>query len=218
MKTGLRRKKNLNRNNPLHRSTLVLNKSWIPVNVAKTQKAFTLLAKDRAQALTPDNQVYSWSEWVEEAYPDPEDRHIRLLTAGGKRVRVPEVLILCEHNSYPRGKVNFTRRNLFYRDANTCQYCGVKLALSDITVDHVKPRMQGGISEWTNCVVSCLECNMRKGPRTPAQAGMRLQRSPVRPQWSPCYAANLRVIPMSWQRFIPNLDLTADYFDVDLVP
>ena len=72
-----------------------------------------------------------------------------------------------------------------------------------ITVDHVVPRSQGGASSWTNCVAACVRCNALKADRTPEQAGMKLRRRPVRPEWKPLYAAHgVRV--ESWARFLPH--------------
>jgi len=65
------------------------------------------------------------------------------------------------------------------------------------------PRSQGGTSSWTNCVAACVHCNARTAYRTPEQAGMKLRRRPVRPEWRPLYAAHgVRV--ESWARFLPH--------------
>lgn len=64
------------------------------------------------------------------------------------------------------------RRKLYAlidRDGEWCVYCGSDRKLS---VDHVVPRCQGGSDDISNLVVACLPCNMRKGGRTPDQAGM----------------------------------------------
>lgn len=68
------------------------------------------------------------------------------------------------------------------RDKDSCRYCGHKVNWKDRkgarggTYDHVIPR---GDNSLENVVVSCRECNMVKGARTPEQAGMELIR--VRP-------------------------------------
>ena len=38
-------------------------------------------------------------------------------------------------------------------------------------------------------MAACERCNARKGDRTPDQAGLRLRRRLVRPEWKPFYAA-----------------------------
>ena len=52
-------------------------------------------------------------------------------------------------------------------------------------VDHVIPRMLGGRTSWENVVCSCVDCNRRKGGRTPQQARIRLKRVPSKPRWTP---------------------------------
>lgn len=87
--------------------------------------------------------------------------------------------------SYKRGALKYTREGLYNRDCGNCQYCGKHIPRSVATVDHVIPRAKGGVTAWDNCVLSCAECNNKKGNRTPAEAGMRLLKAPVRPKVPP---------------------------------
>jgi hypothetical protein len=52
-----------------------------------------------------------------------------------------------------------------------------------LTVDHVLPRSRGGDTTWINVVAACLRCNLHKGNRTVAEAGMVLVRTPAHPQF-----------------------------------
>ena len=70
------------------------------------------------------------------------------------------------------------------RDEYTCQYCGSRPGVKELNLDHVQPRSRGGRSTWENLVTSCRQCNLKKGRSTPAEAGMRLPKRPVRPSWS----------------------------------
>ena len=45
------------------------------------------------------------------------------------------------------------------------------------------PLSKGGAHDASNLVVSCADCNTRKGGRTPAQAHMPLLAVPYRPSW-----------------------------------
>jgi 5-methylcytosine-specific restriction endonuclease McrA len=110
----------------------------------------------------------------------------------------------------PVAAVTFSRRNVFKRDHNTCQYCGVQPGSEELTIDHVVPRAQGGVSSWTNCVLACMACNKHKADRTPEQAKMRLRKPPVRPAWKPLYAAHSVTIA-SWSKFISEA-----YWNVEL--
>ncbi len=45
----------------------------------------------------------------------------------------------------------------------TCQLCGAKPPASQLTLDHVVPRVHGGKTNWTNIVAACKKCNHDKG-------------------------------------------------------
>ena len=46
------------------------------------------------------------------------------------------------------------------------------------------PRSRGGADIWENVTTACLACNIRKGNRTPKEAGMPLRQEPRRPMSS----------------------------------
>ena len=50
----------------LQRPTLVLNKSWQPVNVATVARALVMVWSDTARVVDPvDYQLYNWEVWSE---------------------------------------------------------------------------------------------------------------------------------------------------------
>jgi 5-methylcytosine-specific restriction endonuclease McrA len=64
------------------------------------------------------------------------------------------------------------------RDADRCRYCGRpcqdtpgRRIAASLVLDHVDPRRVAGAA---NLVVACHACNITKGHRTPAEAGMPL--------------------------------------------
>nr|MBV6631243.1 HNH endonuclease [Oceanococcus sp. HetDA_MAG_MS8] len=79
------------------------------------------------------------------------------------------------------GVFPLTRRRLIARDHALCLYCGRSVSDSTMTIDHVKPRGQGGRHTWENVVSSCRSCNQKKGCRTPEQASMDLLAVPYAP-------------------------------------
>jgi len=191
----------------LERPTLVLNRNWQPVGVATVARALVKLWNDTARVVDPaDYQQYRWADWSKLVPRDGEPfvRTMRL------RLRVPEVLTLTKYDRIPANAVTFSRRNIFKRDRFTCQYCSAQPGSEELTIDHLIPRSQGGVSSWENCVLACVECNARKADRTPAQAGMTLRKQPRRPMWKPLYATKDVWID-SWSRF-----LSEAYWNVEL--
>jgi 5-methylcytosine-specific restriction endonuclease McrA len=191
----------------LNRPTLVLNRSWQPVGVAPVARTLVLLWNDNARVVDPDDyRLYTWSDWANLIPRDNEP----FIQAVRSRLRVPEVVALTRYDRVPLNTVAFSRRNLYRRDRYMCQYCGAQPGSPELTVDHVLPRAQGGISTWENCVLACVACNKRKADRTPEQAGMPLRKKPVRPAWRPFYATrDLRID--SWSRF-----MSEAYWNVEL--
>ncbi|MDR2011922.1 MAG: HNH endonuclease [Rhodanobacter sp.] len=76
-----------------------------------------------------------------------------------------------------------TNAALFARDRMLCLYCGHHFHRGELTRDHVQPMSKGGRDVWSNVVTACWSCNVRKGNRTPQQAGMPLLAVPYRPSW-----------------------------------
>jgi 5-methylcytosine-specific restriction endonuclease McrA len=191
----------------LERPTLVLNRNWQPVHVATVARSLTMLWNESAHVVDPDDfRLYNWPDWSRLA-PREGEPFIRTVAF---RLRVPEVLTLTRHDRPRQNAVTFCRRNVFKRDHNTCQYCGARPGSEELTIDHVLPRAQGGLTYWENCVLACVPCNARKANRTPEQAGMKLRRPPFRPAWKPLYdASNIRI--ESWSRF-----LSEAYWNVSL--
>ena len=184
--------------NALQRPTLVLNRNWQPVNVATVARALVLLWNESARVVDPlDYQTFDWNDWSQ-LRPREGDAFVQTIRF---QVRVPEVVTLTEYDRLPTAAVSFSRRNIFKRDKYVCQYCGNQPGTDELTIDHVIPRAQGGVSTWDNCVLACMECNKAKADRTPQQAGMMIRTDPVRPKWKPLYAEHsLRI--ESWSKFV----------------
>jgi 5-methylcytosine-specific restriction endonuclease McrA len=95
-------------------------------------------------------------------------------------MRLPSVVALKRYINGDRTPA-FTRFNLFLRDRFTCQYCGAREPVSDLTFDHVLPRSRGGRTSWGNVVAACAPCNFVKGNHLIHEIGMRLIRNPRAP-------------------------------------
>lgn len=119
--------------------------------------------------------------------------------------KIPSILRLRNYvKTYSQSYIRFSRENIYIRDGHKCQYCGVKFSAKSLTLDHVVPAVQGGEKNWTNIVTACVPCNQKKGGRTPHQAGMKLLKKPVVPDWLPTVEVQLSVAqaPKSWKVYL----------------
>jgi 5-methylcytosine-specific restriction endonuclease McrA len=164
----------------LSKPVLVLNRLFQPVQLTTVKRAFVLLYGEAAVAIDEVGEEYAFEEW--RALPVRGDDDVLPIVGG--ELRVPRVLHLRRYDRTPRVTVRLTRRNLMFRDAHQCQYCGKQPPLRELNIDHVVPRSRGGDDTWENLVTACRVCNLRKGWRTPEEANMRLARRPFRPKWS----------------------------------
>lgn len=211
----------------LNRPTLVLNKSWHPIDSTIVRDALSDVISERAHFLDTESylahDIYSW---MKQDIPEGE----AFIQSVSGRVRVPEIMLLTEYSKIPVRKVVFCRRNLWRRDRRCCQYCGQEPPMDEVTIDHIVPRSKGGESTFPNCVLSCIACNLKKGNRSLDQTGMRLRRTkrlsngewttvfynePKRPMWNPLYALRRKTFPKSWGAFLKNFDETL-YWEVEL--
>ena len=190
--------------------TLVLNRSYLPIHVTSVRRAFSLLYRGVARAVDEEYRTFDFQDWSELST-------LKRDTVGlvGGFVRIPRVILLVTFDRVPRREVRFSRHNIFVRDGYMCQYCGERKSRSELNLDHVVPRTAGGLTTWENVVCACLECNRRKGGRTPEQAGMGLRKRARRPSWTPFVARNLTASCYhEWRPFLSGID--AAYWNVEL--
>ncbi len=171
----------------LHASVLVLNKHYLPIHLTSARRAFVLLYKRDAEAISlVDERIacFDFTRWLDFSTldGDPEADYVATVAY---RIKVPRIVRLLAFERLPVGRVNFTRRNVLARDEYRCQYCGVRASPRDLTIDHVVPRSRGGKHCWTNVVAACARCNDRKGQLTLREASMALLREPAVPKRAP---------------------------------
>jgi 5-methylcytosine-specific restriction endonuclease McrA len=201
----------------LSTSVLMLNRLYMAVRVITARRAMTLLYRDMAEVVSvEDGQFlsYDFEDWVEvsEAKRRFEPEQHDWIRTVRFQIAVPKIVRLLVYDKLPRTTVKLNRRNLFARDQCHCQYCGKKFPSSELSLDHVVPRSQGGTNSWNNIVCACVRCNIKKGGRTPTQAHMTLITRPKRPRRSPVLTVKLSDARYaSWKQF---LDFA--YWDVEL--
>lgn len=155
----------------VQRRALVLNQNYEPLNVCSVRRAFVLVFRGKAEIL--------------EHGAEP------IQAAEAREFITPSVIRLHHYVRRPHPRPRLTRREVFARDGERCQYCGQRGG--QLTLDHVVPKHRGGRHEWENLVTACRECNHRKGGRTPQEARMALLHDPVQPSAHPAamYASYL---------------------------
>ncbi len=169
--------------NLLNEKVLVLNKYYQAVHIITLQKAICHLVKGTAKVITPDWTVHSFEEWIQisKFYENGNGKFIK---SPSIKMLIPDAIYLPHYKSLPKYEVVFSRQNILLRDGYRCQYCGKLLKNpKDRTIDHVIPKSRGGKTVWTNVVLCCKKCNLKKGNRTPEEAGLKLLKKPREPKW-----------------------------------
>lgn len=165
------------------RNVLLLDSAMAPVKTISWQRAMILWFQKKAAILEHQDIELRGETWS---------------------YKIPSVVQLKGYVMKQRDKhIRFSRRNIFFRDDNTCQYCHKKFQPQKLTLEHVLPRCRGGATSWQNIVSACFPCNQRKEGMTPDEAGMKLKREPVRPQGNEFFRfAMPDEVPEAWKPYI----------------
>jgi 5-methylcytosine-specific restriction endonuclease McrA len=193
----------------LNEPTLVLNRHWVPIDVTTVLVALCKLYDGAARAIKPDDfTLHDFDSWASLKAVQGQ----LIVRTATLEIPVPEIIVLSRYSGVPDRCVTFSRRNLYRRDKYTCQYCGARPGTEELTIDHVTPRSRGGASTWSNCVLSCIECNRRKADHIPNEVGLALRRKPFKPRWTPRLLVAKVAMKTSWERFISDA-----YWNVELM-
>ncbi len=164
---------------------LILNSSYEPLQFCSAKRGIVMVLSGRAEQIECNGYVVR-SPSI--SFPVPTV--IRVLNLVRRKVRKT---------------VSFSKKNILRRDNFTCQNCGNKD--HPLTLDHIVPKYRGGETIWTNVVVACKPCNMKKGSRTAREANMKLGQSPTRPK----FKYHQLVVPVGppshiecWMKYLPN--------------
>jgi 5-methylcytosine-specific restriction endonuclease McrA len=157
------------------RKVLVLNTTFVPINISGWRRAIKMVYKGKASVVV----------------------HSEVRING--MYYLPLVVKLIAYVPIPFNGPVLTRKNVYLRDNHTCQYCG---RTGTLTIDHVIPKSRGGGDSWDNLVASCVRCNHKKGDLSLEEAGMELKSRPYRPA-SVLYLHMTRMakVPSSWHDY-----------------
>ncbi len=167
----------------MNSAVLVLNQNYEPLNICNVRRAIVLVFDGKAEVL------------------ESEPRAIHSAT---RTFPTPSVIRMVYLIHKPRPRVKLTRREVFIRDAYTCQYCGRQTG--DLTIDHVVPKSRGGGHSWDNLVSACKSCNHRKGGKLLTEVRMALRKLPTEPRAGFYYTIERRLdgpVADGWEKFLP---------------
>jgi len=158
--------------------TLKLDASWRPIEIIPVEKGFSMVYTGRAQP-------------VENYTHGPCARFL-----------FPSVIVLKNYVQNRRIIMSPTRKNIYWRDKYTCQYCSGQFKYKQLSLDHVIPKSKGGNRGWLNLVTCCHRCNQKKGNKTPSEAFMELISEPQVPTVSIIDIYHDISVPREWLPFI----------------
>jgi 5-methylcytosine-specific restriction endonuclease McrA len=182
----------------LNEPVLILNKNWMPIKVRNVKKAILLASRERACIVSCDDySVLTWNEWIKLPCKEGEG----ITTVRGS-VRIPKVIVLTAYGKVPTSAPRLTKKNIFIRDENICQYTGRKVSKKDADIDHVIPLSRNGKNAWDNMVVCAKDVNRMKANRTPEEAGLKLIKQPKKPTGAHLMLDPDMEIPEEWSKFI----------------
>lgn len=173
----------------MNAAVLVLDVGMRPLRVESWQRAICDLFLGKVEVV----------EWKYQA----KDRTIQ---GASGQWPMPSIVRVLSQFKIDRVRVKFSRLNIYTRDKFTCQFCGRRFLsrdLKELTLDHVMPRSRGGKTTWENTVAACVDCNMRKADRTPAEARMPLLHVPKKPAYLPAMSVKMdtRNLPDEWKPY-----------------
>jgi len=177
-----------------HKDCLVLNADYSPLTIIDHKKAILCLYKNNSLEII---EFYSDDYLIGVEY----------------KVFIPAVIRIKQYLSSNNWSVKFSKNNLLIRDNFICQYCGKSMDKKSVTYDHIIPRSQwkkrSCATNWTNIVSACLNCNHKKGNKTPEQAHMKLINIPIIPTKNKKYLSVTRILsninnhlPEEWINYI----------------
>ena len=157
-----------------------MNHNYEPLSVCNVRKAVVLLWLGKAELIASLDG--------------------RVLRSVSTAIPFPSIVRLSVYVRVPYKKIVLSRKNILRRDGHQCQYCG-KTEVT-LTVDHVIPKSRSGSDSWENLVAACVGCNNRKGDRTPADAGMKLRRRPIRPSHVMFIRHYVGIVDDNWKPYL----------------
>ena len=185
---------------------LVLNDSWFPIGIESFfKRSIRKLVNGRAVIIAEteyDGALYyesfTFEEWIlREPTPGRPVIHTQKLC-----FELPEI-IRKPYNKLHVQKLPMRASNVFARDGWKCWYCE---STKELTLDHIKPKVKGGPTNWKNLISCCKKCNNTKGDMDPEDfcriVGVAVPK-PVNASSFPWLRDLGKTFPASWKKWLP---------------
>lgn len=142
--------------NPSEKRTLVLNNSYMPIDVITWKESVSHWFCDKAIILD------SYDEIVKSGFDNNGNQF---------EMFIPSVILMKDVKVKSKHFVKIlplTKSNILARDGYRCcfSHCRKKLTLEEATIEHVYPKSRGGLNDWANLRSACWNCNNKKGDKT----------------------------------------------------
>lgn len=151
------------------RKILVLDKSYQVMDVFSFKYGLSKWGKSLIDNSYPI-QVISYFDDIE-------------INVNGEKYKPPSILRFGNVNVFSSDCITFpfNKENIWIRDNGICQYCGKKISIKNMTLDHVYPKSKGGKNNWENIVCCCWYCNNKKSNKIIENTDMKLRKKPFDP-------------------------------------
>lgn len=163
---------------------LVLDVSYMPRSVIKTERAFVIWYKGNCEIIK--NHPVSFG-----------------MVNKDITYYKPSIIKVGSYINFPHSqKVSLSRENIYKRDNYKCVYCEYdgRKNLKTINLDHIIPQSKGGKHTWRNLVTCCIPCNNEKADLDIEEWG-REHPKPKRPHYL-MLMKTLDYIPEEWKTYL----------------
>ena len=161
---------------------LVLTRNFRALSFISVRKAIQQMATPRKKnpsqkvvtALEIENgqitRLVPWEEWIELPIRDGD----KYISTANRKIRKPTIVTLAEFEKVPEIEPKFSKEALWRRQNGRCMYTGTQLEWKNCNIDHYIPRDAGGETSFTNCGLTTVELNAKKGNKSANELGLRL--------------------------------------------
>lgn len=162
------------------RTTLLLDSAWMPINTITARACFHHFIRNRIVGLDKNKNQFTFEQWNDGEFIIDEDDAQEaeeipvILYKDQPCIRsvkdvwaLPTIAVITERffRKYRKREYSFNEICFYYK--NTCQICFEKFPRSELSLEHVDPKHNGGHNMSSNLTISCRRCNSRKGHQFP---------------------------------------------------